>query len=375
MHAPAKPYSPIPPFAHPPTMLDRVETELARRLKARIRKDGPLPFHDFMEAALYDPELGFYSRGPSIGTSDAAFSTSAKFPAFAFALARAIGEAERRAGEPLRVVELGGGTGELASRILGFLDAPREYVVVDASAGLRAEQSRRGVRAVASPREIEPAASFLFGNEVLDALPVHRVVGDGEGGVLEVFVDLNARGHFVERVRPATTPALAARLAAEGVTLARGQAAEVNLGLDAFVANAARVVSRGYAVFIDYGDDAHDLYAPTRLNGTLKAYREQAPSYDAFDRVGEQDLTADVDFTAVATAAAAAGLEDAGSAPQGPWLLSVGIREYGKVAPEPETARDHVEHLTSPTALGSAFRVACFRTPGLPDAPGFVAEE
>ena len=270
-------------------------------------------------------------------------------------------------------MEFGGGTGELAARLGAFLGGPREPVVVDASAGLRARQGALGVRAVASARELDPAPTFAFGNEVLDALPVHRVVGDGAGGVLEVWVDLNRRGELVDRVREASTPALAARLAREGVSLARGQVAEVCLALDAFVADAARLVSKGYLVSVDYGDDAKALYADTRLNGTLACYRGQRPAYDVFDHVGEQDVTAHVDFTAVDAAARAAGLEDAGRARQGPWLASLGLARYVEEAEDPRAAAAEVARLTDAAALGSAFDVLAFKTRGLPDAPGFVA--
>lgn len=345
-------------------MLDRVDTPLAQEIKAEIRAKGPLTFRDFMERALYAPGKGFYAKGPAIGTPEAAFSTSAKFDAFAFALARAIRDADRRAGETLRVVELGGGTGELAERILARLGEGREYVVVEASAGLRERQAARGVRAVARATELAPAPSIVIGNEVLDALPVRRVVGDGKGGLLEVHVALDARGDLVEKLGPLADPRAGERLAREGISLARGQVADVCVEIDDLVRDAARLVSRGYLVLIDYGDDAERVYAPERLNGTLKAFRAQRAVYDAFDAVGDTDLTADVDFTAVARAALDAGLVDAGRARQGPWLASLGIAEH------PDASE--VDALTSPSGLGSAFDVACFKTPGLPDAPGFV---
>lgn len=346
------------------------ETNLARAIKARIRKEGPITFRDFMDTALYDPHRGFYARGPIIGTEDGTFNTNAMYPAFGFALARAVEWADALVGQPLRVVEFGGGTGQLATAILSFLFRPHEYVVVDVSHGLRTKQHTRGIRAVEKVSDLPPEPTFAFGNEVLDALPVHRVMGDGNGQLLELYVTIDEQGEFIEHPDQPSTPLLAARLESEGVRLGRGQLAEVNLALDEFVAEAARILERGYLMFVDYGDHASALYAHTRRNGTLRCYQGQRQVFDVFDRIGEQDLTADVDFTAVENVVQRAGLLPAGRAMQGEWLHKLKIHEYVSHAQDKDTARDEVALLTSPARLGSAFDVVAFKTAGLPNAPG-----
>jgi SAM-dependent MidA family methyltransferase len=346
------------------------ETPLATRLKARIVKEGPLPFHAFMRAALYDPEHGYYARGPEIGP-EGDFSTSVSFPAFRLAMARLARAAWEGTGRParFRIVELGAGTGLLARTLTEewratLPDVPLDYVTVDASPSLRARQSAvSGVRSVASARALEPAPSLVFGNEVLDALPVHRVLAQDDG-FLEFYVDLDARtGGFRERLRPLTDPRVVERFARVGVRPVRGQICEVALEGDAFVADAARLVDPGYLVFIDYGDPAPRLYAPERLNGTLMAYKSHGRFHEPLARVGEQDLTADVDFTAVALAAQDAGLEELGLVSQQEFLEALGIAELG--------LPDEVRIVAGAAGLGSAFHVAAFRRGTRAGLPGF----
>jgi len=160
-------------------VLNRIETELAKVLKSKIRSQGPLTFRDFMAVALYDEDNGFYAQGPNIGSPDGPFDTNAKFPAFGYALTQAINLAEKNVGCPLRILELGGGTGQLGKSIIYFLHNPHEYVVFETSQGLRAHQEQRGLQSIQSLKHLPSRPTFVFGNEVLDALPVHRVMGMG----------------------------------------------------------------------------------------------------------------------------------------------------------------------------------------------------
>ena len=337
---------------------------LEERLKARIRAEGPLTFHDFMEAALYDAEAGYYARGPAIG-AEGDFSTSVSFPAFRAAIARLVAHARDALGPGMRVVELGAGTGLLARGVLEALpDVP--YATVERSAGLRARQAEvPGVRAVASPEDLAPAPSLVLGNEVLDAFPVHRVVGGAGDALLEVVVDVGADGRFKERLAPLRDAAVAERLARVGVRPQRGQVCDVAPGVDAFVRAAARLADPGFLVLIDYGDEARDLYAPTRLNGTFAAYKAHGRFHDPYDEVGLRDLTADVDFTAVALAAREAGMEPLGLVDQGPFLEALGIHDMGL----PDEAR----MVAGMAGLGSAFKVAAFRRGTRAPLPGFQA--
>lgn len=346
------------------------ETPLERRLKERIARDGPIPFSEFMRAALYDPNDGYYARGPRIGP-EGDFSTSVRFPAFRRAIARLAVHCYHALGKPrpFRIVELGAGTGQLAREVISewhraLPDARLDYATVDASDALRLRQEEvPGVTAHASPSDLPPAPGLVFGNEVLDALPVHRVVG-GSQGLLEIHVDLDARsGRLRERLLPLSNPTIEAHLHGLDVFPARGQVIEVALGLGGFVRDAARLPEPGFLVFVDYGDEARALYAPTNMNGTLAAYRAHGRFHEPLARVGEQDLTADVDFTTVAAAATQAGMESLGLATQQTFLEGLGIAELG--------LPDEVHLVSGAAGLGTAFHVAAFRRGTRATLPGF----
>lgn len=349
----------------------RHETSLARALRERILTYGPITFHEFMTVALYDPVHGFYTKGPSIGTPKGTFNTNAMFKAFAFALARAVEQTEDLLGRPLRIVELGGGTGELGTNIQTLLSRPHDYIVVETSGGLRSVQRTRGLRVVAPEDEIDPCPSFVFGNEVLDALPVHRVMNDSHGNLLEMYVALDGDEQFTETFLEPSTPALMQRLENEGVRLGRGQLAEICLEFDRFLEQVAAVFSDGYLFFIDYGDRATRLYHHSKRNGTLRTFYGQARTYDVFDRVGDQDITADVDYTAVIDSATRIGLDHVGVQSQTDWLKEIGIADYVQISGDPGNAEQEIVQLCSPASLGSTFDVLAFKTPGLPHPRGF----
>ncbi len=328
-----------------------------------------------MALALYDDQYGFYTQGPSIGRQDGAFNTSAKFPAFGFALAIAIEQAELLIGEVVRIVELGGGTGELGANISSYLSSPRDYLVIEHSPSLREQQERRGLATLDPSETIPPATTFMFGNEVLDALPVHRVMKDGSGQLLEQYVGLDHDGEFTEVFDQPSTPRLGERLKSEHIALGRGQIAEICLELQDFVSHVRKGISQGYLLFIDYGDEAKDLYSYTRRNGSLRSYRTQSQMFDCFDYVGEQDLTTDVDFTALTDCSKRVGLSPGGNLKQGPWLKNLGIEQYLGRPDALDHDREHIDQLTNMAALGSTFDVRIFKTSGLPDGPGLHLEQ
>ena len=346
------------------------KTALHRKIQSKIVNQGPITFREFMEAAQYDPELGFYTKGPGIGTQEGSFNTNAMFPAFAFAIARAIEQADRLVGETLRIVEFGGGTGELAANLVTFLGIPHDYVIVDISPGLRQLQKGRGIHALESADELLPAPTFAFGNEVLDALPVHRVMGSAGEELFELYVDIDSNGEFIEIPDRPSTPLLAERLQIEGISLGRGQITELCLDLEPFLEKASKLMTKGYLMFIDYGEKASTLHSYFHRNGTLRSFRSQRAVFNPFEAVGDQDLTADVDFTALNSLARNVGLVPAGHMRQGPWLKNLKIQDYSKFAPAQKAADQEISCLTNPARLGSTFDVALFKTAGLPDGIG-----
>ena len=350
--------------------MPRIATEIAKLLKDKIRTEGPITFRDFMSAALFHETHGFYTQAPSIGSPAGPFDTSAKFTAFAFGVAQAITQAAKSISGPLRVLELGGGTGQLGASIVSFLAVPHEYVILEISKGLRQKQAERGLKTVPTLHELEAGPTVVFGNEVLDALPIHRVMGLANEEVCELFVDLDEDGEFCEQPGDLSTPLLLQRLRDANIHLGRGHIAELCLELSSFLLELKRVVKPGYIIFVDYGDKASNIYSHHHRNGTLRSYYQQQQIHDPFFAVGQQDMTADVDFSAVISDASGLGLECAGWTSQGAWLTNLGIHHYIGTGKDSVSRQREVDLLTREASLGSAFDVLMFKTHGLPDGPG-----
>ena len=234
--------------------------------------------------------------------------------------------------------EHGAGRGSLASGILGglrrtdsaLLRAIR-YQAIDVSPRARtafaARMTAEGLGAFVEPADARPAPGAVIANELLDALPVHQVVGGADGQVLERFVTTAGEPPGLDLVSgPPSTPALAARLARDHVRLAPEQVAEVCLALDAWVPDAVGPLERGLLLVLDYGAEAAELYAPAR-GSTLRAYHRHRVHADPLVAIGRQDLTAHVDLTALAAAARAAGLTPGIATTQARYLADLGLGE------------------------------------------------
>jgi SAM-dependent MidA family methyltransferase len=364
------------------------EPELLALIEAEIRASGPLTFARFMDLALYDPELGFYAtgrRGPGRGAD---FLTAPEsHPIFGWAVARQLDEVWDRLGRPARftVREHGAGSGALAAGIVEGLDrlgSPLRravrYRVVERSAAREAQVAERlaaiGAGDVLEPDDGRPIRGAVLANEVIDALPVHRVEGGPDGTIHERFVALDVAGQLTTTTGPASTSALAARLDAEGVGLAPGQRAEICLALDGWVADAAAGLERGLLLIIDYGHPAGQLYDADR-GSLLRAYVHHRVHEDALANVGRQDLTAHVDLSAVERAATAAGLAHLGTASQAEFLAGLDIgADLVRLQSDPTTtlqgyldARSALLRMVDPAVTGR-FAVLAFGR-DLPSTP------
>ena len=314
---------------------------LEARIRAEIERDGPMPFARFMEVALYDPQAGYYTRDDDTGPGrDGDFLTAPEgHPIFGWAIAGHLEAVWEALGRPGRFVvrEHGAGTGALAAGILDGLRRSRSplrrairYQAIEAAPArleaLRLRLAAQGLDGPLEPATDRPEEGLVLANELLDALPVHRVEGGPDGTILERFVDIAPDETFVEVAVNPSTPELAERLEAEGITLEPGQVAEVCLALDNWIATAAATLERGELLLIDYGHPAAELYDPAR-GSTLRAYHRHRVHADPFVAIGRQDLTAHVDLTAVERAATAVGLEPLGRTTQARFLADLGAGE------------------------------------------------
>ena len=303
-------------------------------IKRRIAQRGPITFAEFMEVALYWPDGGYYSRGDPIGGEGDFFTSPLAHPAFGALLAVQLFQMWEIMGRPcpFTVIEPGAGNGLLCRDVLAFADGfPQNfaqslrYVCVERRGRPGEEAGHpRAHRITADHLPFRRIEGCVLSNEFLDALPVHQVVVE-ERQLREVFVALDDGGLVTVTGSP-STPALAERLDAVGVTLAEGQTAELNLDLNAWAADVAGCLSQGFVLTVDYGRPAAELYSfEARPRGTLTTFYRHLQTDSPLDRVGQQDITAQVDFTSVVRSGKRAGLDFIGAAPQGMFLQRLGL--------------------------------------------------
>jgi SAM-dependent MidA family methyltransferase len=354
------------------------DAALVERIRDEIRRDGPMPFARFMALALYDLEGGYYRAAEARpGWAGRDFLTAPELhPIFGATLSAGLRQAWLALGSPGRfsIREHGAGEGALARSILDAVDDPvfraairYEPVEVDERriAAFRAALAAAGHADRIGEPGPGPFEGVVLANEVLDALPVHRVRQRGDV-LRELAVDVDPdAGRLVEVEIEPSTPDLAARLAAGRVSLVDGQTAEVCLAIEPWLATATGDLRRGLVVLIDYGAPAAELYdSRRRMAGTLRAYLRHRVHDDPLVHVGRQDLTAHVDVTAVKAAGHALGLSTLGVTTQAEALVALGIEErWRAIQADPATtaaaythARGAIMRLLDPAAMGR-FRV------------------
>jgi SAM-dependent MidA family methyltransferase len=360
------------------------EAAHSERLVAHIaaaitRGDGWISFAEFMRMALYEPGLGYYSAGARKFGAAGDFVTAPEVaPVFSRCLAVQCAEVLRELGAGAEVLELGAGSGAMACDLLLELERrhalPARYSILDVSADLRERQQT--ALAAAAPHLLErvrwldrlPAEPFdglIVANEVLDALVVERFVVRGRR-VMALGVAHDAAGGrltLVERPAGSRLEQAVRRHEAElGRALPDGYASEINLGLGNWLAALAATLRRGVLLFVDYGLPRREYYAAERSRGTLLCHFRHRFHEDALARVGLQDITAWVDFTAVAEAAQEAGLDVAGYTTQAHFLIGCGLEEFvAHVADLDLVERVNLSRqamvLTLPGEMGERFKV------------------
>jgi SAM-dependent MidA family methyltransferase len=321
------------------------ERPLEERIAGEIDRDGGITFARFMELALYDPDNGYYraaDRRPGRGGD---FITAPELhPLFGLALSRHIAECWQTMDRPetFTIREYGAGVGGLAYDILaGLLDAHPElrdglrYEMIEVNAHRREQAMRAmievGLDDVVTAHEVpgeEAIVGVVIANEVADALPVHRLVVRN-GGLREAWV-VHSGDTFGWEERDlsapvADVPAYLTRQGVEIETLPEGSVIEVSPASRAWIAEIARSLRQGHTLVIDYGYPVAELLRDHRLQGTLRGYREHTVNDDPFRDIGDQDLTAHVDFSALIEAAEANGMQVTGLATQADFLERIGL--------------------------------------------------
>ena len=312
---------------------------LAERLRELIRREGSITFHDWMKAALYDPDGGYYQRADRKrwGREGDYRTSPERSELFAATFARYfVGLIE----EELTIVEFGAGDGSFASRVLRTLRdqfpsrfAETRYVVCelsdDALDRVRERLSEFGERVAfySDWEQVSVKFGIYFSNELLDAFPVHRLTLS-EDGMSELYVSVDSNGNFAWSTGPLSTPRLAEFCREYSIEPAKGQIFEVNLAIDDWLSSVTAKLAHGFLITVDYGAEAAELYDATlRPDGTLRGFASHRFVDDLLAGPGEYDLTTSVNWTQVKTAGEKLEWKVIEFASQDKFLLNAGLLE------------------------------------------------
>ena len=330
-----------------------------------------------MALALYDPEFGYYTRPSAIVGRAGDFYTSPHLHIiFGIMLGRQMEEMWEVMGRPDRfqIVEMGAGMGHLAKDILDYiftkeLSGHIDYSIVELNPAVREQQQTLlsghagKVRWFSSLCDIGAVAGCFLSNELLDALPVHLVVM--RDTLMEVFVSLpeerdeKQENAFVEFERPCNESILS-YLQEFSIVLSQGYKTEINLKIKDWLREVFKKLERGFILTVDYGYSSAEYYTEERNRGTLLCYHKHQVNEDPYQHIGEQDITAHVNFSSVKKWGEELGLRTDGYCPQGTYLVSLGIDQaitelYGN-SPDPfEIAK--IKGLIFPQGMGASHQV------------------
>jgi len=363
----------------------------AARLRRQIDRaiaaaGGWLPFDRFMALALYAPGLGYYARDdrqfglmPSSGSD---FVTAPELsPLFGQTLAAQVAQALAASGSET-VWEFGAGSGALAEELLGALaERVRSYCIVDLSGSLRARQRERlapfGSRVCWLDALPDAMHGVVVGNEVLDAMPVQLLHWDGaqwlERGVVAAPPGYAWQDRPTSLAPPFATRSSPPPEADSAPHFAAGYVTEIHRQAEAFIATLADRLTRGAAFFIDYGFPDAEFYHPQRSTGTLMCHRAHRADADPLSDVGAKDITAHVNFSAIALAGQDAGLDVLGFTSQARFLLNCGLADHLHAADL--KSRAHARKLIDEHEMGELFKVIAFARGCEFDAIGFAVAD
>ncbi len=366
--------------------MEQSSRPLPLKISAEIQASGPMTFARFMELALYDSEHGYYMTGGGetnrppndaspIGFDGDFYTAVCLHPLLAKALVRQILEIDALLGSPasLTVVEMGPGEGTFARDILTEcatcapdLFQRLTYLLIERSPALRHLQEETLSTLSQHPHRMAWVSSLealseqsvvgvVLSNELIDAFPVHRVTST-QDGLKEMYVH-DQDGRFVERLAELSTPDLLRFFQGLGITLQEGYTTEVNLLALKWMHEVARVLKQGVVLTIDYGHTARDFFSQTRNTGTLRCYRSHQVTNDPYQHIGEQDMTAHVNFSSLAFTGEQVGLAILGFTNLMSFLMSLGIDEMLEGEDPEGGAIKTATQLLRPHGMGTTFKV------------------
>lgn len=355
-----------------------------------IASDGRISFARYMELSLFAPGLGYYSAGSRKFGEMGDFVTAPEISSlFSRTLAHQVAEVLQTLGGS-EVLEVGGGSGVMAADMLAELERmdhlPSHYFILELSADLRERQ--QALIAQRLPHLLDrvvwidelPAPGFLgvvVANELLDALPVHCFSVEPDG-VKERFVTWEDNRFQWITAEPETA-ALSEQFNSVAVDLPLGYQSEINLAANAWLGSIAEMMEAGVVLLIDYGFSRHEYYHPQRSTGTLMCHYRHRAHDDPFVYPGLQDITAHVDFTAIAETAVSVGFQVSGYTSQAYFLLNNGITELAEANVDSEKDRllqaHQIRTLTMPGEMGELFKVMALSMGSEVNLQGFSMQD
>lgn len=353
----------------------------------KIRAEGPMTFEEFMEMALYDPDYGYYVSGKTrIGRGGDYYTSPHLHKIFGALIGKQIKEMWDLMGRPrdFKIIELAPGAGFLCADILNSLKGSDffeslEYFLVERTAGQREKQKNLlaefsdRVKWFSSLTEIDPIGGCILSNELLDAFPVHLVRMEDE--LKEIYVGIDG-SHFAMKPGPLSSEVIRKYFGEFSDGLERGYETEANTRIRGWLKEVHAAIEKGFVLTIDYGYSGRDYYSEDRNRGTLLCYHGHQANENPLQNVGEQDITAHVNFSSVKKWGEEIGLEAVGFCGQGAFLVSLGIEEeIQKLTADKENYIfdiAKIKRLVLPQGMGESHMVmAQYKGEGRPSLRGF----
>jgi len=350
---------------------------LQKKIVEEIKKNGPVTFKQFMSMALYDPEFGYYNtESGKIGREGDFYTSSHLHPVFGAIMGRQIYEMWDLMGRPenFRIVEMGGGAGYFCKDLLDSLGSVDEfadffrtlkYTIIEKSPAMRNKQQALlsgfpgKVEWRSALNECGSITGCIFSNELLDAFPVHLVRMEDE--LKEIYLDFDEGKGFMEIAGDLSNEEILPYFRDFAVEIRKGYTTEVNLGTREWLREINEVLERGFILTVDYGYPAWDYYGEDRDRGTILCYHRHQMNENPYLNIGEQDITAHVNYSALKKWGEDIGIKTAGFCGQGVFMVSLGIdQDIRKIA---EGTEDYVfeiariKKLILPQGLGESHKV------------------
>ncbi|HBR22632.1 MAG TPA: methyltransferase [Nitrospiraceae bacterium] len=372
---------------------------LQQKIIRRIKSEGPISFKTFMEMALYEPELGYYtSQKTRIGRSGDFYTSSHLHPAFGMMIGKQTEEMWEIMGRPsaFQIVEIGSGAGYLCKDILdyfrGMSDKRQEtnrekeiykhlqYIIVELNPAMRENQKNLlsdfsdRVSWASSIRELNNIKGCILSNELLDAFPVHIIEINDE--IEEVFVSTDNEKLTEIKGTPGTS-GIANYIKEFSIELEKGHRTEINLEIKNWLNEIDSVLTEGFILTIDYGYSSEDYYSEDRNRGTMLCYHKHQMTEDPYQNTGEQDITAHVNFSSLKKWGDELGIKTIEFCRQGTFLVSLGIDEV--IAEIHKNSTDYpfevarIKKLILPGTMGETHKVIIqYKGSRKPELRGFA---